>query len=135
MKVSDPMKAFALPALLLLVACGTPQEQCINGATRDMRVVDRLIAESEQTLARGYTYVEVTTFRTGFVDCTQRPTAENPKPEVGRCLGEIPETIRKPVAVDLNAEAAKLASLKAKRTQQAQQAGAAIRQCKALHPA
>lgn len=128
------MKAFALPALLLLVACGTPQEQCINGATRDMRVVDRLIADSERTLARGYTYQEVTTYRTGFVDCTPRATTAIPDPEPQRCVGQIPETIRKPIAVDLNAEAAKLASLKAKRAEQARAAETIIRQCKALHP-
>jgi hypothetical protein len=42
----------ALLSLLLLTACGTPQEQCINSVTRDMRVVDRLIAETEANLAR-----------------------------------------------------------------------------------
>ena len=128
------MKAFALPALLLLVACGTPQEQCINGATRDMRVVDGLIAESEKTLARGYTYEEVTTYHTGFVDCTPRATEANPTPEPQECVGQVPETFRKPVAVDLNAEAAKLASLKAKRAELLRDADAIIRQCKALHP-
>lgn len=128
------IQASALPVLFLLAACGTPQEQCISSATHDMRVVDGLIADSEKTLARGYTFAEVTTFRTGFVDCTARATEANPNPEPARCVGQIPETIRKPVAVDLNAEAAKLASLRFKRAEQTRSAEAYIRQCKAMHP-
>ena len=37
----------ALTLLVLLAACGTPQERCINGVTRDLRTVDRLIEEAE----------------------------------------------------------------------------------------
>ena len=35
---------FLLP---LLVACGTPREHCVAKATRDHRVVERLITETE----------------------------------------------------------------------------------------
>jgi hypothetical protein len=128
------MRRFALPALLLLTACGTPQEQCINRATRDMRVVDRLIAESEATLARGYAYEEKTIYRTRWVNCGPRPTKADPKPAPQMCLDDVPETIRQPVAVDLKAEAQKLAGLKAKRAAQAKAATPAIRSCKAEYP-
>ena len=48
------MKPLILPVLLILFACGTPQEQCIAGSTRDARVVNDLIRETEANLARGY---------------------------------------------------------------------------------
>ena len=50
------MKRLILAPLLLLTACGTPQEQCISANTRDLQVVDRLIRDSEANLARGYGY-------------------------------------------------------------------------------
>jgi hypothetical protein len=128
------MKRFLLAPLLVLTACGTPQEQCIGGATRDMRVVDRLISETEANIARGYGYEEVTVFMPEWVDCTPRPTTANPAPPQQMCFEDVPQTSRKAVALDLNAEAAKLKSLKAKRAQQAKAAEAAIRQCKAQYP-
>ena len=128
------MRHFALPALLFLTACGTPQEQCIGAATRDMRIVDRLIAESEATLSRGYAFEETTVYRTRWVNCGPRPTKENPKPEVQTCLDDVPETVRRAVAVDLKAEAEKLAGLKAKRSAQAKAAAPAIKSCKAQYP-
>ena len=128
------MKRFLLAPLLILAACGTPQEQCIGAATRDMRVVDRLIRETEANIARGYGYEEVTVFVPEWVDCTPRPTTANPAPPPQMCFDDVPQTSRKAVALDLNAEAAKLKSLKAKRAQQAKAAEAAIRQCKAQYP-
>ena len=130
------MKRLVLPVLLVLSACGTPQEQCINAATRDLRVVDRLIAETEGNLARGYGYQEVTVWTTRWVPCGPPPPhAEGePLPEPQLCLDEVPETIRKPVALDLAAEAQKLAGLKAKRAALAKAAAPQIAACKAEYP-
>jgi hypothetical protein len=136
------MKRALLP-LLILTACGTPQEQCINAVTRDMRVVDRLIAETEANLARGYAYEEVTVYLPQWVDCTPRPyappqrgdaEAEVPPVKPQMCLEDVPQTTRREVAIDLRAEQAKLDSLKAKRSQQAKAAAPAIAQCKADNP-
>lgn len=129
------MKRILFPALLLLTACGTPQEQCINGGTRDLRVMDRLIKESEGNVQRGYAWEEITVLRKSWVKCTPKPTEANPTPEPERCLVDVPETERRPVAIDLNAEMAKLASLKAKRAQQLKAAEGLIAQCKAKYPA
>lgn len=128
------MRQFALPALLILTACGTPQQQCIGAATRDLRVVERLIAQTEATIARGYAIEETTVYRTRWVNCGPRPTQENPQPKPQLCLDDVPETLRQAVAVDLKAEAAKLASLKAKRAQQAKAAAPAIKACQAQFP-
>ena len=128
------MKRLLLPALIMLNACGTPQQQCINSGTRDLRVVDRLIAETEGNLARGYAYKEVTTFSQQFQDCTPRPTVANPDPAPVQCLVQVPVTSREPMAIDLGAESAKLASLQAKRSAQSRAAEPAIAQCRAVHP-
>lgn len=141
------MKRALLP-LLLLTACGTPQEQCINAVTRDMRVVDRLIAETEGNLARGYAYESVTVYTPRWVDCSPRPVLvpngeqgvggegmdEVPPVKPQLCLEDVPETVERAVAIDLRAERAKLDSLKAKRKQQAAAAAPAIAQCKAANP-
>ena len=50
------------------------------------------------------------------------------------CLDDVDETIQRPQAIDLNAEAAKLASLKAKRAAQAKAAAPSIKACKAQYP-
>jgi hypothetical protein len=128
------MKRILLPSLLILTACGTPQERCIGSATRDMRVVDRLIAEVETNIRRGYALEEVTVYTTQWVDCTPRVKPGDPAPKPQMCLDDVPQTVTKPKAIDLDAEAAKLKSLKAKRATQAKAAGPEIKACKAQFP-
>lgn len=128
------MKRVFLFVFLGLAACGTPQEQCINHATRDMRVVDRLIAESEGNLARGYAYQEETVYLPEWQDCTPRPSQADPAPKPRMCFEQVPQTTRKAVAIDLAAEAAKLKGLKDKRAAQAKAAEAPIAACRAQYP-
>ena len=128
------MNRIVLPALLILAACGTPQQNCINGATRDMRVVDRLIAESERNLERGYAYETVERTRTVWRPCGYRGKPGTPEMEPQMCLDDVDYTEQRAVAIDLNAESAKLASLKAKRAAQAKAASPAIKACKAQYP-
>jgi hypothetical protein len=128
------MKRYLVTTLLLMTACGTPQEQCINAATRDMRVVDGLIVETQGNLSRGYGFETVTVYLPEWQDCTPRPTTANPEPAPKLCLEEVPQTTRRAVALDLTAEQAKLDSLTRKRAQQARAAQETITQCKALHP-
>lgn len=129
----------SLILLALLAACGTPQERCIGGVTRDLRTVDRLIEETEGNIRRGYAYQETTVYVTRWVRCDGPPRppkegqpAEPPKPRM--CLDDEPQTVRKAVAIDLAAEAKKLEGLKAKRAQLAKAAEPAIRQCRAQYP-
>jgi hypothetical protein len=124
----------ALLCLAALAACGTPQERCIRAATRDMAVVDQLIGEVQGNLQRGFALEEETVYRTEFEDCTPAATAAYPNPAPRLCPVEVPSTTTKPVAIDLTAESAKLASLQAKRAQQGQLAQDAIAQCRAQHP-
>ena len=128
------MKRVFVLALLAVTACGTPQEQCISAGTRDLRVVERLIAEAEGNIARGYAWQEVTVIDHRWVDCTPKPTVEVPTPAQNRCLVEMPEISQEPLAIDLNEEAAILASLKAKRARQLLAAKELIKTCEAKYP-
>jgi len=129
------MKRLVFLTLATLAACGTPQEQCINQNTRDLRTVDRLIKESEGNLARGYAFETVTVYEDEWVYCPQPPVPEGqPAPPPRLCLDERPVTERRPKAIDLNEEARKLASLKEKRTSLARQAEKVIAACKAQYP-
>jgi len=128
------MKRLAL-LLPLLAACGTPQEQCISGVTRDQRVVERLITTSEANLARGYALEDVTVWRTEWVECGPLRTDKNGKTLPPRmCLDEVPETRTQPKAIDLEAEARTLRQLKVKRDQLARNAAPAIAACRAQYP-
>ena len=91
-----------------------------------LKDVNRLIAETEGNIDRGYAYEEVTVYQTEWVDCTPRVAAGQPAPPPQMCLDDVPRTERKAVAIDLVAEAAKLDSLKAKRAQQSRAASSAI---------
>ena len=130
-----------LPTFALLAACGTPQEQCIARETRDLRVVDRLIAEAEGNLGRGYAFEDVVISRTVWVTCAPLPVpppvegAPVPPPVNPRlCLDDRDETITRPVAIDLAAEQSKLAGLKAKRKQLATAGDRSIAACRKAYP-
>jgi hypothetical protein len=124
----------ALPLMLALVACGTPQEQCIARETRDLRVVDRLIRETEGNLQRGYALEEVTVYDTVWVNCTPRVKKGEPEPERKLCLDEVSDTITRPKAIDLTAEQRTLDSLLVKRRDLAKAAERVVAACKEAYP-
>ncbi len=129
------MKRLLLVTLGLgLAACGTPQQQCISQVSRDLRIVEKFIVESEANLARGYALAEVVETHPEFVDCTPEPTSTKPDPKPRKCLVDVAETVTRPVAIDLDAEAAKLASLRAKRAQLITQTNAAVAACQRQYP-
>lgn len=129
------MKRLVFLTFAALAACGTPQEQCISRNTRDLRTVDRLIKEAEGNLARGYAYETITVYEEYWTYCApHRGKKGEPPPPPRMCLDERPVSQQRPKAIDLNEEARKLESLKAKRKQLAQQAEAVIAQCKAQYP-
>jgi hypothetical protein len=130
-----PMRPIlALPLLLALVACGTPQEQCIARETRDLRVVERLITETTGNLQRGYALEEITITNTVWVDCTPHVKKGDPAPEQKLCLDDEEETITRPKAIDLAAEQRTLDSLLVKRRDLARAAERVIAACKEAYP-
>ncbi|MFN7225147.1 MAG: hypothetical protein ACK4MS_14115 [Paracoccaceae bacterium] len=128
----------SLVFILLLAGCGTPQERCIARETRDVRVLDRLIAESEGNLKRGYALEEVVVYRDRWVRCpvtaSPAPVEGTPPPPPQLCLDEVRETETRPKSIDLKAEASKLSSMRAKRATVLRAAQPAIAQCKAEFP-
>jgi hypothetical protein len=130
------MKRLLMPILVLLAACGTPQEQCIRQNTRDLRTVDKLIAETQGNLNRGYAYETITVTETYWRYCyyhrTRSDGSHYTSPQL--CLDDRAVTVRRPKAIDLNEEARKLASLKEKRQELARRAEPVIAQCKAWYP-
>lgn len=128
-----------LPLIVVLAACGTPQERCIAQVTRDIRVVDELIQESELNLSRGYAIEEVTEFRPEWVACgppvvRYRANGDRIHYPARRCFDQVPYTVRQPRAIDLAAEARMLDQLKKKRAVLARQAIPAVEQCRLSYP-
>jgi hypothetical protein len=128
-------KRLVILVFAALAACGTPQEQCISRNTRDLRTVDRLVKETEGNLQRGYALETVTRWEEYWDTCFDSVEID------GRvslrpysCEREYSYTEQRPKAIDLNAEAKKLESLKAKRTELSRAAAPLIAQCKAEYP-
>ncbi|MEZ5687039.1 MAG: hypothetical protein R3D78_14655 [Paracoccaceae bacterium] len=127
----------ALFALIALAACGTPQEQCINRESRELRTVERLIAEVEGNLARGYAYEEYEVPVRDWDPCGVREITlpdGTVKHKTVMCLETRWETRERKVAIDPEAEKRKLAGLQAKRKELLPKVDAAITACKQAYP-
>lgn len=116
-------------AFLPLVAACSEQQMCISRATKDLRQVQSFVAEAEGNLARGYALVEKEYIDYDLEKCGEK---EDSSPIYCR----VPEirTRTQPKAIDLDAEAAKLAALKKKEAQLQLQAEAATEACIAQYP-
>ena len=124
----------ATPLLLSLAACGTPQQRCVAGVSHDMTVLDRLIAETQGNVTRGYAYKNNVIDMPTWVDCRRAPTEADPSPQPELCFDDVPTTVREPAAIDLAAEAAKLDSMRKRRAQMAVALQPAIADCQARYP-
>ena len=122
------------PALLALTACGTPQQQCIDQTSQDLIVLDRLIAQTQGNLARGFAYVPTVQSVPVFQPCFGPPSGAYFYGGPLTCSGNWNQTVLRPSAIDLNAEAAKLATMQKKRDQLAHQLAPAVAECKARYP-
>jgi len=131
------MRRLLIPVLLILTACGTPQEQCINRNTRDLRTIQKLVDETQGNIARGYAIEEYTVYVPVWQLCEVQVISTDPNqpaPPPRYCFEDEPETRTRPKAIDLRAEAAKLDSLLERRDQLARAAQPVIAQCKAQYP-
>jgi hypothetical protein len=125
-----PLLTLALP--LLLAACATPLERCESQATRDLRVVDALIAESQATLRRGYGFQTVQNTRPTATFCWGGGYGDDWGTGYGLCWGNNTYTTREPVAVNLDEERQKLRGLLQKREELEVQARAQLEACRRL---
>jgi hypothetical protein len=124
--------ALIMLPLAALAACATPREQCINNVARDTRVLSALINQTERNISRGYALEQRQDVRTVRKTCQGRNS--DGSTFLFRC--EETDTVKTtvPVAIDLNAERAKLTSLKERLAQSQPAANQAIAQCIAVHP-
>jgi hypothetical protein len=122
---------FILP-LVLLAACATPREQCISQATKDARIQSSLINEVRANIARGYALEQQQELRTVRRTCVGRN--EDGTTFTFRCEETDTVTVNVPVAIDLDAERAKLASLEERFAETQAAANQAVAQCIALNP-
>ena len=121
---------FSLLFVTILAGCGTPQDQCIGSATREVRTLDRLIAETQANLSRGYGYEEREVVHHEWRRCEDWIPGTPPR----MCFEPVWRTVSKPVAIDPAAEQRKLDGLIARRKALLIRAEAAIAACKARYP-
>lgn len=122
---------FLILLLLPLAACATPQQQCQRDATRDLRVLDELIAETQANVTRGYAIEEEVVPRVGFTTCFGNGFYGTGHAGVSFCSGTSTSIRRTPVAIDVEAERRKLAGLEQSRTAAATRAQGALAACQA----
>lgn len=131
------MKKLSFLLLGLLAACGTPQQQCIRTNTQDLRTVEKLIAEAQGNLDRGYALQRYQVTVPDWEPCVRYlpgRKGEPPRPVQTTCRGWDTETRTRPQSIDLAQEAKKLKQLQAKRRELAKRAESAVAQCQRLYP-
>ncbi|WP_134016038.1 hypothetical protein [Litoreibacter halocynthiae] len=109
------MRKILIVPLLLLSACASPRETCMQNAVKDLRIVQALIADTQATIDRGYAIQTET--RTVIYTNFCVGTGIGSDGRFSFCNYPQPVTTKKPVAVDLDQERRKLRSLKAKETE------------------
>ncbi len=124
--------ALVILPLVALAACATPRESCINNVTRESRVLESLISETRGNLSRGYALEEEQRVRTLRRTCEGQ--TESGEEFSYRCDRTRTIETTRPVAIDLDAERAKLASLEQRQAQNRENVDQAIAQCIAAYP-
>lgn len=126
------MRIVTLALLPLLAACATPQESCLASVGKDQRVLNALIVETRGNLNRGFAVKTEQRFHEVNDICDSRlPDGTEIRTA---CKRTEVKNIDVPVAIDLNAERAKLQSLEERLQQMRINAEAARRQCIAANP-
>lgn len=125
-------KALILLPLMGLAACATPRESCIAGVSRDLAVVNQLIAQTQLNVQRGYGVDERQEVRTIPRMCYDEEPDGTIDYEI--CETTYVRNVSVPVAVDLDSERNKLRQLQEQRERLEGPTQAAIQQCIATYP-
>lgn len=131
-----PLAYAGLAAVVLLAGCATPREACINAATRELGVMDRLISETRRDIERGYTVEERQIVVPRWTQCERIVVGGDGKPRTERyfCFKDTLETVRDPKAIDIAAEQRKLEGMLTRRARMASEAQRAVASCQARYP-
>ena len=125
-------RAILFVPFIALAACATPQERCISQVSANARTIDALIAETRVNIARGYGIAEHEEVDVINKRCERK--LESGETIRFPCDEVVTHTVRTPVAIDLNAEEAKLQSLLERRAAIDENLQANIQQCIAANP-
>jgi hypothetical protein len=122
------LKYLTLPALAILAACATPQEQCINTASNQVRTMQTLINTTEGNIARGYA-----------IHRSQEPyevidVCYDTDGKSYNCFHTEYRTKETPVTIDVAEERRKLAQLKRRLPAEKRKMDAAISNCRIQFP-
>jgi len=122
------IKRLALPALALIAACATPQEQCINTASNEVRTMQKAISKTEGNIARGYA-----------IHRSQEPyqvtdICYNKDKKPYPCFHTQYRTIETPVTINVAEERRKLAALKRHLPAAMRRMETGIRNCRIQYP-
>ncbi|QQA42485.1 hypothetical protein [Pelagovum pacificum] len=118
---------------LLLAACATPQERCLSSASRELRTLTRLAAETEANVARGYAVEEFQEVRERMTFCEVRnDEGQVVERELCRETDVVDRT--RPVAIDVNAERQKLQQLRSRIATEESRVARAQQTCLATYP-
>lgn len=128
--------ALILSLPLALAACASPQDRCISRNTSEYRAVNRLLAEVEGNLARGYAWEERQVVRPRLRQCQTVTTDREGKQTVTTygCWEDEIQTTRVRRAIDPAAEARKRDGLVTRRAALAPSAERAVAACRAAYP-
>ena len=129
-------KITLLLPLSLLAACGTPQERCISGNTREYRVLRNLLTETQANLARGYAWEEREVVRSELGYC-RRPVRTRDGDIVYAsysCWRDVVDTERYRVPIDPASEQRKRDYLQTKLKTETARAEQAVAACKLAYP-
>ncbi len=123
------MKHFAfLPALAILAACATPQQQCINTASNEVRAITSAISTSKGNISRGYAIHRQT-------QSYQVPSVcydNDDKPY--RCFDFDTRVVETPVSINVAEERRKLASLQKRLPAATRKMNAGVASCRVQFP-
>lgn len=125
-------RTLLLIPFVALAACATPQERCIGQVSANARTIDALIAQTQGNIARGYAIEEHEEI--AVINRTCERTLESGEVIKFPCDETVTRTVSEPVAIDLNAEQAKLQSLLDRRNEMDAALQANIAQCIAANP-
>ncbi|MEP5762069.1 MAG: hypothetical protein ABJ327_22715 [Litoreibacter sp.] len=121
---------FVFPIIVALAACASPQQRCVDGASKDLNIVQALISDTEATIARGYA-IQTTERQLIYTDFC----IGHGRRSVGVtwCNRSQPVIEKTPIAVDLDAERRKLNDLRVKEAELRSSTASEVQRCELAH--
>lgn len=117
-----------LSGTVILVGCATPQERCVNSATKELSTVSNLAAETQANITRGYaldvSYVPYTVYETCYYGYRRAYS----------CPQTYTRTVRTPRSIEVAVEKRKLAELTKKAESLQEQTSAWVASCQLQYP-